>query len=315
MRMSGFLHIAYLPANNINKYYFKVARAMVKIISDSAADIERNEIEKMNISVVELSVYIGDREYKEDILHSRERFYRYLKSSSELPRTSQPSPYAYERILKKAKDRGDEVIVVTVSSALSGSYQSALLARDLLEYDNCYIIDSFSASAGQRLVVNEALRLRDCGKSAREISEILKSFVPRISVFACIDDIKYLYGGGRHTDAAVIAGPAGRVKPVVSIGNGGSVILESKAIGMRHGINHMLSLIRNSDTDAHYPLYIMHTNALKTAEYFAKLLESKGVAECKNNIVSVGSAVGSHIGEGSVGAAFVINKKNQRTEG
>lgn len=96
--------------------------------------------------------------------------------------------------MKKARDNGESVVVITVSSALSGSYQSAVLARDLLGYEWCYVIDSKSASAGQKLLVNEALRLRDNGFTAKEIAEHLLRFRSKIMVYACIDDMKYLYG-------------------------------------------------------------------------------------------------------------------------
>ena len=213
---------------------------MIRIITDSAADFEHSESEKLGISTIPLAVYIDGREYKDDFLHSKERFYRLAKLSKDLPKTSQPSPYVYECALKKARDNGDSVVIITVSSALSGSYQSAVLARDLLGYKDCYVVDSKSASAGQKLVVKEALRLRDNGFSAKEIADSLLKFIKRIMIFACIDDMKYLYGGGRHTNAAVLLGSTGRIKPVISVTESGSVAFEAKTIGMRHGMNHML---------------------------------------------------------------------------
>jgi DegV family protein with EDD domain len=225
--------------------------------------------------------------------------------SKDLPKTSQPSPYVYECALKKARDNGDSVVIITVSSALSGSYQSAVLARDLLGYKDCYVIDSKSASAGQKLVVKEALRLRDNGFSAKEIADFLLKFIKRIMIFACIDDMKYLYGGGRHTNAAVLLGSTGRIKPVISVTESGSVAFEAKTIGMRHGMNHMLLFLKKYGIDSSYPLYIMHTNSRNLALYFSKLIISKGISFDEGGIVSVGSVVGSHIGEGSIGIAFV----------
>lgn len=278
---------------------------MIRIITDSAADFEHSESEKLGISTIPLAVYIDGREYKDDFLHSKERFYRLAKLSKDLPKTSQPSPYVYECALKKARDNGDSVVIITVSSALSGSYQSAVLARDLLGYKDCYVIDSKSASAGQKLVVKEALRLRDNGFSAKEIADFLLKFIKRIMIFACIDDMKYLYGGGRHTNAAVLLGSTGRIKPVISVTESGSVAFEAKTIGMRHGMNHMLLSLKKYGIDSSYPLYIMHTNSRNLALYLSKLIISKGILFDEGGIVSVGSVVGSHIGEGSIGIAFV----------
>ena len=198
--------------------------------------------EKFGISTVPLAVYIDGKEYKDDFLHSKERFYRLAKLSKTLPKTSQPSPYVYECALKKARDNGESVVVITVSSALSGSYQSAVLARDLLGYEGCYVIDSKST---------------------------------------------------------------GRIKPVISITGSGSVAFEAKTIGMRHGMNHMLMSLKKLGIDQNYPLYIMHTNAKNQALYLSKLIISKGIPFVEGSIVSVGSVVGSHIGEGSTGIAFV----------
>lgn len=278
---------------------------MIRIITDSAADFEHSESEKLGISTIPLAVYIDGREYKDDFLHSKERFYRLAKLSKDLPKTSQPSPYVYEYALKKARDNGDSIVIITVSSALSGSYQSAVLARDLLGYKDCYVIDSKSASAGQKLVVKEALRLRDNGFSAKEIADSLLKFIKKIMIFACIDDMKYLYGGGRHTNAAVLLGSTGRIKPVISVTESGSVAFEAKTIGMRHGMNHMLLSLKKYGIDSSYPLYIMHTNSRNLALYFSKLIISKGISFDEGGIVSVGSVVGSHIGEGSIGIAFV----------
>lgn len=278
---------------------------MIRIITDSAADFEHSESEKLGISTIPLAVYIDGREYKDDFLHSKERFYRLAKLSKDLPKTSQPSPYVYECALKKARDNGDSVVIITVSSALSGSYQSAVLARDLLGYKDCYVIDSKSASAGQKLVVKEAMRLRDNGFSAKEIADFLLKFIKRIMIFACIDDMKYLYGGGRHTNAAVLLGSTGRIKPVISVTESGSVAFEAKTISMRHGMNHMLLSLKKYGIDSSYPLYIMHTNSRNLALYFSKLIIAKGISFDEGGIVSVGSVVGSHIGEGSIGIAFV----------
>ncbi len=278
---------------------------MVRIITDSAADFEHSESEKLGISTIPLAVYIDGKEYKDDFLHSKERFYRLAKLSKDLPKTSQPSPYVYECALKKASDNGESVVIITVSSALSGSYQSAVLARDLLGYKECYVIDSKSASAGQKLLVKEAFRLRDNGFTAKEIADFLLKFRKRIIVYACIDDIKYLYGGGRHTKAAVLLGSTGRIKPVISITKSGSIAFEAKTIGMRHGMNHMLMSLKKFGIDQNYPLYVMHTNTKNPALYFSKLIISKGILFDEGCIVSVGPVVGSHIGEGSMGIAFV----------
>ena len=110
---------------------------VVQIITDSAADFEPDELKKMGILCVPIMVYFGDDEYEENINLTKQQFYTLLKESSDFPTTSQPSPYAFENILKTVRDNGDEAVIITLSSALSGTCQSAVLAKNMLEFDSC----------------------------------------------------------------------------------------------------------------------------------------------------------------------------------
>ncbi|MBQ2899677.1 MAG: DegV family EDD domain-containing protein, partial [Oscillospiraceae bacterium] len=111
---------------------------MIKIVTDSAADFEPWELEKKNIECVSLSVIFGEKAYKENIDLSKERFYELLKSESEMPRTSQPSPQDYIDLIEKAREDGDDIIIITISSGLSGTYQSAAATAELCGYERCH---------------------------------------------------------------------------------------------------------------------------------------------------------------------------------
>ena len=144
---------------------------MIRIVTDSAADFEPWELEEKNIKAVPLSVIFGDKEYKENIDLTKERFYELLKTEETMPRTSQPSPQDYIDLIEEARENNDDIIIVTISSGLSGTYQSVAATKELVGYDRCYVVDSLNGTGGERMIVEYAVRLRDEGKKAKEIVE------------------------------------------------------------------------------------------------------------------------------------------------
>ena len=134
---------------------------MVIIATDSAADFELYELEKMNVVHMPMSVSFGDDHYLENISISKEEFFNRLENDPNFPKTSQPSPSLFEELFLKAKENGDEVVYLPLSSGLSGDYQTAMSVRNTIDYDGIYVIDTLTCTGGQRLLVEEAARLRD----------------------------------------------------------------------------------------------------------------------------------------------------------
>ena len=135
---------------------------MVRIITDSAADFEPREYEELKVSCIPLRVAFGDQEYLEGAELSKGKFYELL-TTEEFPKTSQASPAVLTELFEAARDAGEEAIYITLSSALSGTYQTACMVRDDVEYDGAFVFDSRNATGGQRILVEEACRLRDQG--------------------------------------------------------------------------------------------------------------------------------------------------------
>lgn len=170
---------------------------MVRIITDSAADFEPMELKCMDITCIPLRVMFGNDEYEENINLSKPEFYELLLGSQNVPKTSQASPQVLIDLFEDAHKNGDEAIYITLSSALSGTYQSALMVQNMLGYDECHVIDSLNATGGQRMIVEHAVKLRDEGKCADEILEELEAIRDRVVLYACINTLEYLYKGGR----------------------------------------------------------------------------------------------------------------------
>ena len=201
---------------------------MIRIITDSAADFEPHELKENNIYCVPMQISFNDVEYKENENLSKEQFYELLEKCDCFPKTSQPAPHDFEVLLKEFMKNNDECIIITVSSSLSGTYQNASLVKNILAYENCYIVDSLNAAAGERLLTDYAIKLRNDGKSAKEIFGELEILKTKIKLYACLDTLEYLHRGGRLSKTAYTVGMIANIKPVIHILKDGTIKVSPK---------------------------------------------------------------------------------------
>ena len=197
----------------------------VRIVTDSAADFAPGIRER--VTVVPLTITFADTEYTDGVTIDHRKFYEKLIESDELPKTSQPTPAAFEKVYEEAKRTGEETVVITVSQKLSGTYQSAMIAAG--EYDNVYIVDSMNVALGSGILAEYALRLADQGMSAKEIAAELTEKRGDVRMIAMLDTLEYLKRGGRISKTAAFAGNLLSIKPVVCIEDG-----EIKILGKAH---------------------------------------------------------------------------------
>lgn len=282
---------------------------MVQIITDSAADFEPEDYKRLGIICVPLKVSFDGKEYSEVVDLTKEKFYEMLEGSKSFPKTSQPSPDDFRKVLEKAKNDGDEAVVITISSSLSGTYQSATITKNTLDYKDCHIVDSRSASIGQRILAEYAASMRNHGKSAKEIAETLNALVPRVEVYACVDTLAYLHKGGRISGAAFTAGTIGNVKPILHVDREGAIEIPKKTIGMKRGIDYMCHQLEAAKPDPHFPIFILYSKSRRNGELLAIELNKRGVKVSPHFIVNLGAAIGSHIGTNACGLAYVAEKR------
>jgi DegV family protein with EDD domain len=278
---------------------------MVRIITDSAADFEPAELEKLNITCIPLSVRFGDEEYQENINLSKARFYELLLFSSELPKTSQASPQILLDHFESAKEAGDEAVYITISSGISGTYQTACMTRDMSEYDGAYVLDSRNATGGQRQLVEYACKLRDQGCTAAEIVEQVGALRDRVVLYACIDTLEYLYKGGRISQTAYTLGSLAQIKPIIRVDEQGGIAVPSKAMGMRKGMDLLCKRVQAQIPDPEFPLYVMFTNNRAVAENLAAKLRPLGYEIPDSHIIGVGAAIGAHVGPDACGVVYI----------
>lgn len=275
----------------------------VNIIVDSTADITEDVKERM--TVVPLTLHFGDEEYIEGVTIQKKEFYQKLIESDVLPKTSQASPADFEDVFEKIVAAGESAVVITLSSKLSGTWQSAMIAAREYE-DSVYVVDSRSVAIGTAILAKLALRLADEGMEAREIAERLEKEREKICLIAMLDTLEYLKKGGRISAAAAFAGGVLSIKPVVCIRDGEIVIL-GKARGSKQGNNLLVSEIRKTGgIDFTKPILLGYTGLDDTLlqKYIedSKALWEEGISSLETTMI--GSVIGTHAGPGAVAVAF-----------
>ena len=277
---------------------------MTQIITDSVADLDPEELERLDVACVPISVSFGERSYKENLELSKDGFYRLLRESPDFPRTSQPAPGDFLQAFLPAKERGDAAVMITMSQRFGGIYEGALLAAKLLDYADAYVVDSRGAAGGERILVETAVKLRDEGRPAAEIAERLERLRDRIVLYACPDTMENLRRGGRVPALVAAIGSAVHVKPVLHIAAGGEVVIAARELGKRRAMHFFAQQMHRRPPDPAYPVYVMYSDVRENAEQLAALLRQEGFAP-DEGLINVGVAMGTHIGPNAFGLAYV----------
>ncbi len=275
------------------------------IITDSCSDVRGEDKEKYNIEVVPMTVTFGEESYLEGETISIDEFYEKLVNSKAFPKTSQPSPEAFEKLITKAKEDGQEVLIICISSGLSGTCQSAHLAASLAEYeDHVHIVDSLNCLTGLRLLIKEAAKLRDEGKTVQEIVEVLEDIKHRVRYFSICDTLEYFFKGGRLSRAKMIIGSIVGIKPFIDLDAQGKIRQFGHGIGVNRSLRAVTKFVTDNERDTKYGVCYGYTgyndNALRLIEKTKDIL---GVEEI--DLTQIGAASGAHIGPGGSCVAYI----------
>ncbi len=276
----------------------------IRIITDSSSDLLPAAAAAMGIRIIPLSVQLGDITYWDGQTIDRDTFYTMLQTSQQLPTTSQPTPDAFLQQFQQAKDAGDQVVAVLLSGALSGTVQSALIAKELCQYDDIHIVDSRSATAGIQLLLHQACLMRDSGSSAPEIAASLEELKHRVRIFAVVDTLEYLRRGGRLSDLAANIGTVTKLKPTITVRDG-AVAIVGKSFGSAAATKHLLKLLQEHPADSRYPLHLVFTDDAANGAPLAAKMAELGILPSHPLYSGVGPAIGTHVGPGAFGAAYI----------
>ena len=277
----------------------------VRIVTDSSADV--SAAVKERITAVPLSIFFGREEFADGITISHAEFYQKLISSDVLPTTSQPSPSLFEEVYAEAAEAGDSVVVITISSGISGTYQSACIAA--ADYDNVFVVDSQSAAIGTGCLAERALQLVDAGLEAGEIAGILEREKENLRLFAVLDTLEYLKKGGRISGAVAFVGGMLGIKPMITLSDG-KVSVIGKPRGNKMG-NKMLmeEIAKAGGIDRSKPMMLGYTgledSLLQNFIADSDVLWTDHPRPLPQTIVC--SVIGTHVGPGAVAVAFFAN--------
>ena len=273
-----------------------------RIIVDSTADLMPEILDRVH--VVPLTVHFGEEELVDGVTIDKKTFYERLVESDVLPSTSQATPEAFMREFEKTKQAGEQAVVITVASKLSGTYQSAVLAAR--EYEHIHIVDSSTVAIGSSILVELACKLLDEGMNAKEIAQNLEEEKKKIVIVALVDTLEYLKKGGRISKTVAMVGGVLNIKPVLSIIDG-EINMLGKARGSKMGNNLLIQEIEKAGgVDFAKPVLLGYAGLSDTL--LLKYIEdSKHIWEGNLDEVRytvVGSVVGTHVGPGAVAVAF-----------
>ena len=280
----------------------------VKIIVDSTADL--TPWVRQRVDVVPLTIHFGQKEYVDGVTIDSQTFYEMLVESDVLPTTSQATPFAFEEAFRKAVEDGFEVVCITCTAKLSGTYQSAVIAAQEFP-GKVHVVDSKTIALGSAILTEYALTLLDRGLNGEEITWKLMQKREDVRVLAMLDTLEYLKKGGRISATAAIAGGLLNIKPVLAISDG-EIKMLGKARGSRQGNNLLVQEIQKAGgVDFGKPVLLGYTGLSDTllrkyVQDSAQLWQD----HVKDLPVSVvGSVVGTHAGPGAVAVAFFASEK------
>lgn len=279
---------------------------MIKIVVDSASDIDQQEADELGITLLPMQVRFGEEEFLDGVNLSHRTFFEKLIESAELPKTSQINEYRFEECFENLTKNGDEVIGILLSSKLSGTFESAKRASKKFD-GKVFVVDSLNACIGERILCQYALRLVKEGKlSAKEIVDELNEKKTKIQLLAVLGTLKYLKKGGRISSLVAFTGEVFAIKPVISV-VGGEVKMVGKAIGSKKGNNLLMQLVEKCGGINFDMPYALAYSGLSDDFLQKYLKDSEALWKGKTENIPtymIGSTIGTHIGPGAIAVAF-----------
>ena len=279
------------------------------ITTDNTTDFPKEYIDAHNLKVIDLTYSIDDIAYgvPENPAHPASEFFDLMRAGK-TPKTTQVNPDAARKFLEPIIKEGFDILHIAFSSGLSGTYNSMTIAAEELksEYPEARIVvvDSLCASLGEGLYVDYALELKESGKSMDEIVECLEAEKLSFAHLFTVEDLVYLYRGGRVSKTSMVLGTMLGIKPMLHVSDEGKLVPQAKVRGRKASLDDLVKrMIENMDAEKTTKFYISHGDCYADAEYLAeKIKEKTGIT---NYLIShIGPVIGSHAGPGTMALFF-----------
>lgn len=274
---------------------------MLRIVTDSSAEISQKQAAELGIEVLPLTIIFGTEQFRDGIDMMPEEFYKRLVSSSEFPHTAQLGYEELTSLFKDAKEKGDEVLIMPISSALSGTFEWTVRAARDVGYEKVHVYDGKCTTFMLEMLVKEAVKLRE--RPVEEVISALDDLRSRMRLYAALNTLEYLKRGGRISKAAATVGGMLKIKPVITVTEDGKIGLIHKSIGMNSALRYISELYLSDKKDANYAvrtIYCMDdSNCLKLRGL---------VGETPLPPENICPIIGTHIGPSAAGIVYVVEK-------
>ena len=279
----------------------------VLIMTDSTSDLPKKLIDQRHIVSVPLYVNFSDEIYRDGIDLTTEELYKKVEEKGVLPTTSAVSPGDFIKVFQKYVNLGYDIIYIGIGSKLSGTFQSAVIAKDEVEPQKIHLIDSLNLSSGIGLLVLKACDFRDQGLNALDIKDKVEKLVPLVRSQFAISTLDYLHKGGRASGTAKLMGTILGIKPIIKVVDGKLDVYKKPAGKMSRALDIMLTDFFNEidNLDLDY-VFITHSLANRQAVYMMDKVKEK--VNVKHLIEGqAGCVIGTHCGAGTIGILYIVN--------
>lgn len=285
----------------------------VKIITDSCSDLPKEIIDSYDIEFLNIEVNINNKVYYDRHDLQPQDFYKLIEQGDEVPRTSRITPSRFQETYQKALKNYDHLLVIAFSSKLSGILESAVVAKKELNSDQITIIDSKAASVGQGLIVYQAAKLLQAGKSVEATVKELMDSASKLEHIFAVGDIEMLKRGGRISKTKAVMANVLNIKPILHIQDG-EILPYDKIRGKKRMISYLLGeLEKKADRPESQVIAVTYSENEEFALKLKKKIESKFKPQ-EVLISEIGAAVGSHAGPGTLALAFKNSEKTAEPE-
>lgn len=278
----------------------------IKIIGDSTLDLSKELYEKYDMEIIPLNVSFGEESFKDGISITRDQLYKDVEKYKSLPATSASGPQVFEEVFKKWLDQGYEVIYIGIGSTLSTAFQSANIAKNNLESDKLYLVDSKNLSSGSGLLALKAGKLIAEGKSAKEIVSILEKDVPNVVAQFSVETLDYLHKGGRCSGTAKVLGHLLHIHPHILVRDGKLLVYKKPRGNMKIAIEGQIDELKAALPNVQMDNIMITDSGVnpEIREYFVKQV-SKIVDPKVIRTTPAGCVIASHCGYGTIGLLFI----------
>lgn len=278
-----------------------------KIITDSANDLPQEILDTYNIKYAPLAITFEDRTFLDGVELSRDEFYHRLVNAKQSPRTSQPTPQSFYDLIKQVLSQGLEAVIITLSSGLSGTHDSARMAKAEFspeEQQKIHLVDSLSASTGQGLLVYEAAKMAQSGRSGAEITNTIEQMKTRLASVFTVDTFEYLLKGGRVTKVQAFLGTVLDIKPILHLNAEGKIEALEKVRGKRKAVARLLEIMAEKGKDlARQTVGVVHAHVPEEAAKLANSIKER--FHVKEVVIGeLSASIGSHTGPGCLAVFF-----------